>query len=61
MLAVDYRLPDGLTWGELTAVRHTAVASDHATGLDVWLRIPGAEGRGLRRIIGHPGRPGPTR
>jgi arginase len=40
MPAVDYHLPDGLTWEELTAVLRTAVASDHATGLDITIFNP---------------------
>jgi arginase len=40
MPAVDYRLPDGLTWEELTAVLRTAVASGQATGLDITIFNP---------------------
>jgi arginase len=40
MPAVDYRLPDGLTWEELTAVLCAAVAGDHATGLDIAIFNP---------------------
>jgi arginase len=40
MPAVDYRLPDGLTWEELTAVLRTAVASEQATGLDITIFNP---------------------
>jgi arginase len=40
MPAVDYHLPDGLTWGELTVVLRTAVASDHATGFDITIFNP---------------------
>jgi arginase len=40
MPAVDYHLPDGLTWGELTVVLGTAVASTHATGLDITIFNP---------------------
>lgn len=40
MPAVDYHLPDGLTWEELTTVLRTAVASDHATGLDITIFNP---------------------
>jgi len=40
MPAVDYHLPDGLTWEELTGVLRTAVASDHATGLDITIFNP---------------------
>jgi arginase len=40
MPAVDYRLPDGLGWDELTAVLRAAVASDRAVGLDVTIFNP---------------------
>jgi arginase len=40
MPAVDYHLPDGLTWEELTSVLRTAVASNHATGLDITIFNP---------------------
>jgi arginase len=40
MPAVDYHLPDGLTWDELTVVLRTAIASDHATGLDITIYNP---------------------
>jgi arginase len=40
MPAVDYHLPDGLTWEELIAVLRTAVASNHATGLDITIFNP---------------------
>jgi arginase len=40
MPAVDYRLPDGLSWDELTAVLRRVVASDRAVGLDVTIFNP---------------------
>jgi arginase len=40
MPAVDYRLPGGLSWNELTAVLKAAVASDHAVGLDITIFNP---------------------
>ena len=40
MPAVDYHLPDGLTWEELIAVLRTAVASEQATGLDITIFNP---------------------
>jgi arginase len=40
MPAVDYRLPDGLSWVELTAALRTVVASERAVGLDVTIFNP---------------------
>src|ERR687896_786479 len=40
MPAVDYRLPGGLSWDELTAVLRGAVASDHAVGLEITIFNP---------------------
>jgi arginase len=40
MPAVDYRLPDGLSWQELTTVLRRAVASDRAAGLDITIFNP---------------------
>jgi arginase len=53
MPAVDYHLPDGLTWEELTAVLRTAVASDHATGLDITIFNPtlDPDGRVARALV----------
>ena len=53
MPAVDYRLPDGLTWEELTGVLRTAVASDRATGLDIPLFNPplAPDGRVARSLV----------
>ena len=53
MPAVDYRLPDGLTWEELTAVLRTAVVSGHATGLDITIFNPtlDPDGRVARSLV----------
>ncbi|HWD43105.1 MAG TPA: arginase family protein [Actinomycetota bacterium] len=53
MPAVDYHLPDGLTWEELTAVLRTALASDHATGLDITIFNPtlDPDGRIARSLV----------
>jgi arginase len=53
MPAVDYRLPDGLTWEELTAVLRTAVASEQATGLDITIFNPtlDPDGRVARTLV----------
>jgi arginase len=40
MPAVDYRLPGGLSWEELTAVLRTAVAGGRAVGLEVAIFNP---------------------
>jgi arginase len=40
MPAVDYRIPDGLGWTELTAVLHTAMRTGGATGLEVTIFNP---------------------
>jgi arginase len=40
MPAVDYRMPDGLSWAELTALLRVAAASDRALGLDVTIFNP---------------------
>ena len=56
MPAVDYRLPGGLAWDELTAVLRTAIASRRAAGLEVTIYNPkldpdGAGARGLTNAI----------
>jgi arginase len=53
MPAVDYRLPGGLTWEELTAVLRTAVTSDRATGLDITIFNPtlDPDGRVARSLV----------
>ncbi|MFF8844173.1 arginase family protein [Streptomyces sp. NPDC015127] len=40
MPAVDYRLPDGLSWQELETVLRTALADERARGLDVTIFNP---------------------
>jgi arginase len=56
MPAVDYRLPGGLTWEELTAVLRMAIGSHRAAGLEVTIYNPkldadGAGARGLTDAI----------
>jgi arginase len=40
MPAVDYRMPDGLSWDELAAVLRAAVASGRAVGIEVTIFNP---------------------
>jgi arginase len=40
MPAVDYRMPDGLSWDELVAILRTAIASGKALGIDVTIFNP---------------------
>jgi arginase len=40
MPAVDYRTPDGLSWGELGAVLSAATASDRLAGLEITIFNP---------------------
>jgi arginase len=40
MPAVDYRLPDGLSWDELSAVLRMAMASPRAVGLEITIFNP---------------------
>ena len=56
MPAVDYRLPDGFSWNEMTAILKVAMASGHAVGLEVTIYNPaldenGAAGRGLTNAL----------
>jgi arginase len=53
MPAVDYRLPAGLSWDELTAVLRAAVASGRATGLDIAIFNPtlDADGRIAHALV----------
>jgi arginase len=53
MPAVDYHLPDGLTWEELTGVLQMAVASEQATGLDITIFNPtlDPDGRVTRSLV----------
>jgi arginase len=66
MPAVDYRLPDGLSWDELTAALRIAIQSGRAVGLEVTIYNPkldpGGEGaRGLVDALAHALEPGPHR
>ena len=53
MPAVDYRLPDGLSWTELTTVLLAALFSEHAVGLDVTIFNPllDSDGRRARALV----------
>jgi arginase len=53
MPAVDYRLPGGLAWEELTAVLRTAIESRRAVGLEVTIYNPklDADGAGARGLV----------
>jgi arginase len=53
MPAVDYRLPDGLGWGELTVVLRAAVASGRAAGLEITIFNPtlDVDGRIARTLV----------
>lgn len=58
MPAVDYRLPGGLAWEELTTVTRTAIESGRAAGLEITIYNPkldptGAGARGLVDAICH--------
>jgi arginase len=56
MPAVDYRIPDGLSWDELRTVLETAVASGRAVGIEITIYNPsldpeGSSGRELARTL----------
>jgi arginase len=53
MPAVDYRLPDGLSWTELTTLLRTALLSGHVLGLDVTIFNPllDSDGRLARDLV----------
>jgi arginase len=56
MPAVDYRLPDGFGWSELTSVLKMMLASRRAVGLEVTIYNPaldedGTAGRGLTDVL----------
>ncbi len=56
MPAVDYRIPDGLSWEELRTVLQVALASGRAVGIEVTIYNPaldadGESGRGLARTL----------
>jgi arginase len=57
MPAVDYRLPGGLSWEELTSVLSLSIKSRRAVGLEVTIYNPQFDpdrtgARGLVRVIG---------
>lgn len=56
MPAVDFRLPDGLSWDELEAVLRIVLASGRAVGIEVAIYNPrldddGSAGRGLVDVL----------
>jgi arginase len=56
MPAVDYRLPDGFTWSEMTTILRRALDSNRATGLEITIYNPaldpdGSAGRGLTELL----------
>jgi arginase len=56
MPAVDFRVPGGLSWDELSAVLGIALTSDKVVGLEVAIYNPrldkdGNAGRGLTRVL----------
>jgi arginase len=56
MPAVDYRLPDGLSWNELTRILTLAMTSGRAVGLEVTIYNPtldedGSAGRELTNLL----------
>ncbi len=46
MPAVDYRMPDGLSWDELAAILRAAAATGRAVGIDVTIFNPRLDGDG---------------
>lgn len=53
MPAVDYRLPDGLSWEELETVLRMAITSGGAAGLEVTIFNPAldADGSITRAVV----------
>jgi arginase len=56
MPAVDFRVPGGLSWGDLEAALRIALASGKAVGLEVAIYNPrldadGSAGRGLADVL----------
>ena len=56
MPAVDYRMPDGLSWEELRTVLEVALGSARAVGIEITIYNPaldasGASGRDLARTL----------
>jgi arginase len=63
MPAVDFRIPDGLSWDELEAALHIILASGKAIGLEVTIYNPsldkdGSAGRGLVDVLARALAPG---
>jgi arginase len=46
MPAVDYRMPGGLSWGELAVVLRRAMATGRAAGIDITVFNPALDARG---------------
>jgi len=46
MPAVDYRMPDGLSWRELEVTLRTALASGRAVGMEITIFNPSLDGNG---------------
>jgi arginase len=51
MSAVDYRLPDGLSWPELHAILRTALGSSKAVGMEVTIFNPHLDDGTLARAL----------
>jgi arginase len=53
MPAVDYRMPGGLQWDELTTILRTALASGKALGIDITIFNPtlDQDGRIARDLV----------
>ena len=56
MPAVDYRLPDGFSWSDVTAILGMAVTSGRAVGMEVTIYNPaldeeGRAGRELTNVL----------
>lgn len=56
MPAVDFRVPGGLSWHELSSVLRVLLASKHAVGLEITIYNPrldvdGSAGRGLAEVL----------
>ncbi len=56
MPAVDYRLPDGFSWNDVSSILRVAVATGRAVGLEVTIYNPaldedGRAGRELTNVL----------
>ena len=56
MPAVDYRIPDGLSWNELKVTLDTALASGRAAGIEIAIYNPnldpdGSAGQELVHVL----------